>query len=64
MRRQNRLALAALCVGNQVFDFPKTIDFLDAFHELVEYAVLASEMAPYDPMEQHTAKLAVCHATY
>jgi len=51
-------------VGNQVFDFPKTIDFLDAFHELVEYAVLASEMAPYDPMEQHTAKLAVCHATY
>jgi Ca2+-transporting ATPase len=58
---QNRMALAALCVGDQVLDFPKTKDLPDNFHELVEYAVLASEMAPHDPMEQAVHQFAGLH---
>jgi Ca2+-transporting ATPase len=58
---QNRMALAALCVGDQVLDFPKTKDLPDNFHQLVEYAVLASEMAPHDPMEQAVHQFAGLH---
>jgi len=58
---QNRMALAALCVGDQVLDFPQTTELPDAFHELVEYAVLASEMAPHDPMEQAVHQFAGLH---
>jgi len=56
---QNRMALAALCVGGEVLDVSGVlgarhdpyIPLPEAFHELVEYAVLASELAPHDPME-------------
>jgi Ca2+-transporting ATPase len=58
---QNRMALAALCVGDQVLDLPKTSELPDAFHELVEYAVLASELAPHDPMEQAVHQFAGLH---
>jgi Ca2+-transporting ATPase len=58
---QNRMALAALCVGDQVLDFPKTKELPDAFHELVEYAVLASELAPHDPMEKAVHQFAGLH---
>ncbi len=58
---QNRMALAALCVGDEVLDFPKTTELPDAFHELIEYAVLASELAPHDPMEQAVHQFAGLH---
>ena len=58
---QNRMALAALCVGDQVLDFPKTTELPDEFHELVEFAVLASELAPHDPMEQAVHQFAGLH---
>jgi len=58
---QNRMALAALCVGDQVLDFSKTSELPEAFHELVEYAVLASELAPHDPMEQAVHQFAGLH---
>jgi Ca2+-transporting ATPase len=58
---QNRMALAALCVGDEVLDLPKTAELPEAFHELVEYAVLASEMAPHDPMEQAVHQFAGLH---
>jgi Ca2+-transporting ATPase len=58
---QNRMALAALCVGDEVLDVPKTTELPDTFHELVEYAVLASELAPHDPMEQAVHQFAGLH---
>jgi P-type Ca2+ transporter type 2C len=51
---QNRMAVASLCVGGQTLDTRKLPpDSLpEPFHELLEYAVLASEIDPHDPMEQ------------
>jgi Ca2+-transporting ATPase len=50
---QNRMAVAALCAGGQTLDThelpPEGLP--EAFHELLEYALLASEIAPHDPME-------------
>ena len=51
----NRMALAALVVGGQPLDAAQVSakDTLpEAYHELLEYAVLASEIEPHDPMEQ------------
>ena len=51
---RNRMAVAALQVGEQALE----IDGLgeaalpEPFHELLEFAVLASEIDPHDPMEQ------------
>ncbi|WP_291011369.1 cation-translocating P-type ATPase [Hydrogenophaga sp.] len=51
---QNRMAVAVLCVGEQTLDArelpPDSLP--EPFHELLEYAVLASEIDPHDPMEQ------------
>ena len=51
---QNRMSIAALCVGEQIMDTRALGDgnFPEPFHELLEYAVLASETEPHDPMEQ------------
>ena len=50
---QNRMALAALCVAGETLDTASMAgaDLPEAYHELLEYAVLASEIAPHDPME-------------
>jgi P-type Ca2+ transporter type 2C len=57
---QNRMAVAALCVGGEMLDAralpPDSLP--EPFHELVEYAVLASEIEPHDPMEQAFHRLA------
>ncbi len=51
---QNRMALSALCVEGQLLE----VDGVDrdalpeAYHALLEYAVLASEIDPHDPMER------------
>ena len=56
---QNRMAVAALwadgrslAVGDGLDDLP------EPYHELLEYAVLASETEPHDPMEQAFHRLA------
>ena len=50
---QNRMQVAALCIAGQpLFLDERTASSLpDAYHELLEYTVLASETAPHDPME-------------
>ncbi len=51
---QNRMALAALAVDGQLLDTGRLPggELPEAYHELLEYAVLASEIEPHDPMEQ------------
>ena len=51
---QNRMQVEALCIlSEQIFttDLSK-LSLPPAFHELLEYAVLASEITPHDPMEK------------
>ena len=57
---ENRMAVAELVVGGQVLDTRglPAASLPEAFHELLEYAVLASEIEPHDPMEQAFHRLA------
>ncbi|MDA7087945.1 cation-translocating P-type ATPase [Pseudomonas sp. SA3-5] len=50
----NRMQVAALCVAGEVLDVDTLTSAAlpEEFHELLEYAVLASEIEPHDPMEQ------------
>ena len=59
----NRMEVAALQVGAQSLELTARGDAAlpEAFHELLEYAVLASEIAPHDPMEQAFHRLAGAH---
>ncbi len=64
---QKRMAVAALRIANQELDvqnLPAAADgsaLPDAFHELLEYAVLASEIEPHDPMKQAFHRMAADH---
>lgn len=67
---QNRMAVAALCIAGEELDvqnLPEKAAEADgtalpeAFHELLEYAVLASEIEPHDPMEQAFHRMAGDH---
>ncbi|MDE2260664.1 MAG: cation-translocating P-type ATPase [Betaproteobacteria bacterium] len=51
---QNRMALTALCVEGQMLEVAGLDrDALpETYHALLEYAVLASEIEPHDPMER------------
>lgn len=60
---QNRMDVAALCLPDLDLDtlhLPPG-DLPEAFHELLEYAVLASEIEPHDPMEQAFHRMADTH---
>ncbi len=50
---ENRMALAALCVEGEILetDALASGELPERYHELLEYAVLASEIDPHDPME-------------
>lgn len=50
---QNRMSVAALVVDGKCF-YPAAGSkaMPEIFHELLEYGILASEIDPYDPMEQ------------
>ncbi|WP_043461617.1 cation-translocating P-type ATPase [Azohydromonas australica] len=50
----NRMAVATLSAGGEALDVRDLPDAAlpQRFHELLEYAVLASETEPHDPMEQ------------
>ncbi|MEY4755218.1 MAG: hypothetical protein RJA34_116 [Pseudomonadota bacterium] len=56
----NRMAVAALSVNGAVLDTRQLAagSLPESFHELLEYAVLASEIEPHDPMEQACQQLA------
>jgi len=50
---QNRMAVARLHVRGEELDVATPRDSLpENFHELVEYAILASQRDPFDPMEK------------
>lgn len=51
---QNRMAVSALSVDGQVLETTDlaAAELPEPYHELLEYAVLASEIDPHDPMEQ------------
>jgi Ca2+-transporting ATPase len=57
---QNRMEVAILQVGGDVLALPELGDapLPEPFHELLEFAVLASEIDPHDPMEQAFHRLA------
>ena len=67
---QNRMAVAALCIAGEELDVQNLPEkaaeargtaLPEAFHELLEYAVLASEIEPHDPMEQAFHRMAGDH---
>ena len=64
---QNRMAVAALCIPGEELDVRNLpaanggTSLPEAFHELLEYAVLASEIEPHDPMEQAFHRMAADH---
>ena len=67
---QNRMAVAALCIAGEELDVQNLpakaaegggTALPEAFHELLEYAVLASEIEPHDPMEQAFHRMAGNH---
>ena len=51
---QNRMAVTALAVGDEIFEVGSAPGqpLPERYHELLEYAVLASETDPHDPMEK------------
>ena len=57
---ENRMALAMLSVNGEQLDLRALKDnvFPDAYHELLEFAVLASEIDPHDPMERAVLRFA------
>ena len=67
---QNRMAVAALSIAGEELDVHNLPEkaaeaggtaLPEAFHELLEYAVLASEIEPHDPMEQAFHRMAADH---
>lgn len=60
---QNRMTVAALSAGGRQLDARALAQqaLPEAFHELLEYAVLASEIDPHDPMEKAFHRLASEH---
>ncbi len=48
---QNRMAIAALAADAQSFTASEARELPEAFHRLVEFAMLATPVDPFDPME-------------
>lgn len=49
---QNRMTVAAAVVGSESFELVDHMDAPEAVRKLLDYAVLASEITPFDPMEK------------
>ena len=49
---QNRMAISRLARGEQRLEVGDAAALPEDFHELVEFAILASQRTPFDPMEQ------------
>ena len=59
---QNRMTVAALQVGGQAWRAGNSV-LPEAFHAVLEYAILASQRDPFDPMEKAFWDLAESHLT-
>lgn len=59
----NRMAVCMLAVGDALLDVDESSksSLPEAFHELVEYGILASELEPLDPMELALHQLGQVH---
>ena len=57
---ENRMVVSALRIGHEELSTERLAngDLPEPFHELLEYAVLASEISPHDPMEKAFHRLA------
>jgi len=54
----NRMTVADVAVGDEVLAVePRGTSLPEAFHELVEFAILASPVDPFDPMERAMVEL-------
>ena len=49
---ENRMAIHSLWRGGAALEVAGRSDLPEAWHELLEYAILASEREPFDPMER------------
>jgi len=49
---ENRMSIAMLCADGEFLEIAALEDLPEAFHELLEYGILASEVDPFDPMEK------------
>jgi Ca2+-transporting ATPase len=49
---QNRMAVARLSAGDRSLEVSGAGELPEEFHELLEFAILASQRTPFDPMEQ------------
>jgi Ca2+-transporting ATPase len=49
---ENRMSVSRLCAGGRILDIEKTEVLPEAFHPLLEFSILASEIDPFDPMEK------------
>ncbi len=49
---RNRMTVQQLVVSEGVFELADTAELPEAFHELAEFAILSSEVEPFDPMEK------------
>ena len=59
---QNRMTVAALQVGDQAWTAGHPV-LPETFHAVLEYAILASQRDPFDPMEKAFWDLAESHLT-
>lgn len=59
---QNRMAVAAMQVGQQTWTSDRSV-LPETFHPVLEYAILASQRDPFDPMEKAFWSLAQSHLT-
>ncbi|MES2582411.1 MAG: cation-translocating P-type ATPase [Pseudomonadota bacterium] len=57
----NRMQVAELCADGQSFRDSADVELPEAFHELAEYALLATPTDPFDPMEQAIRAFALRH---
>ena len=58
---QNRMTVRVLAADHQRYEVPVEHEAIpEAFHEVVEYGILASQRDPFDPMEKAFQDLGVC----
>lgn len=49
---ENRMSVARFCVAGASLEISVMDSLPEAFHEILEYSILASEVDPFDPMEK------------
>ncbi|OGF67320.1 MAG: ATPase [Candidatus Fischerbacteria bacterium RBG_13_37_8] len=56
---QNKMSVEKICAAGQYYNISKNKDvpLPEQFHELIEYAILASKRDPFDPMEKALKEL-------